>query len=102
MKEINMKMDNIVKLERKGIIRVVGDTHGQYQDFRHIFALYGEPSSDNPYLFNGDYVDRGSMGIEIVLALFAWKLAIPDSIYMNRGNQYVFNIIIMNEKSTNK
>ena len=90
MKEINLKMDNIVKLERKGIIRVVGDTHGQYQDLRHIFTLYGEPSSENPYLFNGDYVDRGSMGIEIVLALFAWKLAIPDSIYMNRGNQYVF------------
>lgn len=90
MKEINLKMDNIVKLERKGLIRVVGDTHGQYQDFRHIFSMYGEPSSENPYLFNGDYVDRGSMGIEIVLSLFAWKLAIPDSIYMNRGNQYVF------------
>lgn len=104
MKEINLKMENIVKLERKGPIRVVGDTHGQFQDFRHIFALYGEPSSENPYLFNGDYVDRGSMGIEIVLSLFAWKLAIPDSIYMNRGNQYVFNLIIIkNEKiSTTK
>lgn len=90
MSDINKAMDNIVMVKRPGIIHVVGDTHGQYQDLRHIFDIYGEPSSENPYLFNGDYVDRGSMGTEIVIALFAWKLAIPDSIYMNRGNQYVF------------
>ena len=86
MKEVHKKMDNIVNVQRKGIIRVVGDTHGQYQDVLHIFKTFGEPSSENPYLFNGDYVDRGSMGVEIVLTLFAWKLAIPDSIYLNRGN----------------
>ncbi|OHS92931.1 protein phosphatase-1 [Tritrichomonas foetus] len=90
MKEMNKAMPNIVKIEHKGAIRVVGDTHGQYQDLRHIFEKYGEPSTESPYLFNGDFVDRGSMGLEIVLALFAWKLANPACIFMNRGNQYVF------------
>ncbi|OHS98443.1 hypothetical protein TRFO_35154 [Tritrichomonas foetus] len=90
MKELNKQMQNIVNVSHPGTMRVVGDTHGQYQDFINIFKQYGEPSPENPYLFNGDYVDRGSMGTEIVLALLAWKLAIPDGIYMNRGNQYVF------------
>jgi serine/threonine-protein phosphatase 5 len=65
---------------------IVGDTHGQYQDVYNIFRTFGYPSSKNPYLFNGDIVDRGSLGIEILISLFAWKLAIPDSIYINRGN----------------
>ena len=89
MKAINKQLPNIVHINIKKQIRVVGDVHGQYQDFLQLFEKYGYPSSENQYLFNGDYVDRGSMGIEILLALFAWKLADPDSIFMNRGNQYV-------------
>jgi len=86
MKKINKELPNIVHLNISKKIRVVGDVHGQYQDFIQIFERYGYPSSDNQYLFNGDYVDRGSMGVEILLALFAWKLADPNSIFMNRGN----------------
>ena len=90
MKEINKQLPNIVNINIQKQIRIVGDVHGQYQDFMQIFEKFGYPSPDNKYLFNGDYVDRGSMGVEILLALFAWKLAYPDSIFMNRGNQYVF------------
>lgn len=93
MKDMNSKMANIVFLEQPGHIRIVGDTHGQFQDLLNIFKLFGEPSTENPYLFNGDYVDRGSMGIEILLTLFAWKLANPNCIYMNRGNH---ETIVMN------
>lgn len=67
-------------------INVCGDTHGQFFDFYNIFQLHGLPSSDNPFLFNGDFVDRGSWGVEIVLSLYAFKAANPDCIYMNRGN----------------
>ena len=66
--------------------KIVGDTHGQFQDLLYIFDTYGYPSPENPYLFNGDYVDRGSMGVEILIALFCWKVAEPNSIFLNRGN----------------
>lgn len=90
VESILAKEPNIVKLNIKGVtFHIVGDTHGQYQDVLKLFEEHGYPSSKNPYLFNGDFVDRGSMGVEIVIALLAWKLFDPTCMYFNRGNQYV-------------
>lgn len=46
-----------------------GDTHGQYYDVLNIFKLNGLPSASNPYLFNGDFVDRYYRIIVSVLIL---------------------------------
>jgi serine/threonine-protein phosphatase 5 len=52
----------------------------------HIFEVNGNPSESNPYLFNGDVVDRGSFSLECILTLFIWKIASPKSMYISRGN----------------
>jgi serine/threonine-protein phosphatase 5 len=67
-------------------ITVCGDVHGQFYDLLNIFSLNGNPSEVNPYVFNGDFIDRGSFGIEVIMALLAWKVCYPKHFYMTRGN----------------
>lgn len=67
-------------------VTVCGDTHGQYYDLLHIFSLNGNPSLENPYLFNGDFVDRGSWSVEVILTLMAWKVLEPRCMHLTRGN----------------
>eukprot|EP01126_Amoeba_proteus_P055882 TRINITY_DN695_c1_g1_i8.p1 TRINITY_DN695_c1_g1~~TRINITY_DN695_c1_g1_i8.p1 ORF type:complete len:500 (+),score=86.29 TRINITY_DN695_c1_g1_i8:46-1500(+) len=75
-----------VNLPDKGKITVCGDTHGQYFDLLNLFSLNGLPSPTNPYLFNGDFVDRGSWSTEVMFTLLAFKLLYPDQFFMSRGN----------------
>jgi len=67
-------------------ITVCGDIHGQYYDLLNIFAINGNPSTTNPYLFNGDFIDRGSFSVEVITTLLAWKVACPKHMFMSRGN----------------
>lgn len=69
-----------------GSFTVCGDTHGQFYDLCNIFQLNGKPSDSNRYLFNGDFVDRGSFSFETVFSLLLLKLANPVSLNMLRGN----------------
>lgn len=65
---------------------VCGDIHGQFFDLLNIFSLNGWPSEKNPYLFNGDFVDRGSFSVEVILTLFGFKVLYPNHFFMARGN----------------
>lgn len=67
-------------------ITVCGDVHGQFFDLLHIFDVNGLPAPDNPYVFNGDMVDRGSCSAEVVLTLFALKVLHPSALHLARGN----------------
>lgn len=68
------------------LITVCGDTHGQFFDLLEIFRRNGAPNKTHKYLFNGDFVDRGSWSCEIALLLYCYKLMYPTQFFLNRGN----------------
>ncbi|RLN83713.1 hypothetical protein BBJ28_00005784 [Nothophytophthora sp. Chile5] len=67
-------------------ITIIGDLHGQLDDLLLIFRENGLPSESNPYLFNGDFVDRGDRGVEIAVLIYLFKLLYPKHVLVNRGN----------------
>jgi len=74
-----------VSIPPGGHVNVVGDVHGQFFDMG-IWEANGLPSEANPYIFNGDFVDRGSYSVETLLTLLAWKVALPAHFRLARGN----------------
>jgi len=92
-------LPNVVRVNRshirikgsvsRGDLTIVGDLHGQYDDFAQIFQnpkLGGFPLAKNQFIFNGDMVDRGSMGVEIMLVLMFCNMLYPQSVHILRGN----------------
>eukprot|EP00803_Ostreobium_quekettii_P006547 evm.model.scf_589.6 EVM.evm.TU.scf_589.6 scf_589:30137-41793(+) len=80
--------DNLVYIDvpEDSNITICGDVHGQYYDLLNIFDINGAPSEENPYLFNGDFVDRGSFSVEVILVLLGLKCLYPDHFHLTRGN----------------
>ena len=93
--EILLKIKDIMKgytslvdisVPEGGVVTVFGDVHGQLYDVLHALSLSGLPSEKNILLFNGDLVDRGSWSVEVILLVFAMKVAFPNYIHISRGN----------------
>ncbi|GBE62017.1 serine threonine phosphatase [Babesia ovata] len=82
------KYDSVVDLSLgdQEEITICGDVHGQFYDLLNIFKINGVPSESNGYLFNGDFVDRGSFSVECTVALFLAKVLYPNKFYITRGN----------------
>lgn len=74
------------------LMTVCGDTHGQFFDLLEIFQRNGAPNKSHKYLFNGDFVDRGSWSCEIALLLYSYKLMYPTQFFLNRGNHETDNM----------
>ena len=68
-------------------ITIVGDIHGQFYDFLKLLETdIGGNCDSTKYIFLGDYVDRGTFSIEVLLLILAIKLSRPSQVIMLRGN----------------
>eukprot|EP00981_Chlorochromonas_danica_P014064 scaffold7246_cov163-Ochromonas_danica.AAC.2 len=87
--KIFLRLGNINRLTISDTskLTVVGDIHGQLPDLLHILDEAGLPNVENRFIFNGDFVDRGEKGLEVIIILFALFVAEgPEVVSLNRGN----------------
>ncbi|KAG5486860.1 hypothetical protein LSCM4_06326 [Leishmania orientalis] len=73
-------------IPQSGSLVVVGDIHGQMKDLEYILSFMGPPTAERFYLFNGDFIDRGPYGCEVLVYIFSLLCTYPDYVYLNRGN----------------
>eukprot|EP01064_Diplonema_japonicum_P034968 TRINITY_DN7406_c0_g2_i1.p1 TRINITY_DN7406_c0_g2~~TRINITY_DN7406_c0_g2_i1.p1 ORF type:complete len:538 (+),score=108.70 TRINITY_DN7406_c0_g2_i1:66-1679(+) len=67
-----------------------GDTHGNYADvsyfLENIINFLDLAYTPCNLIFLGDYVDRGSYGLEVITLLLSLKLSNPKKVTLLRGN----------------
>eukprot|EP01065_Artemidia_motanka_P004652 TRINITY_DN12211_c1_g1_i2.p1 TRINITY_DN12211_c1_g1~~TRINITY_DN12211_c1_g1_i2.p1 ORF type:complete len:919 (+),score=338.59 TRINITY_DN12211_c1_g1_i2:76-2757(+) len=69
---------------------VFGDIHGNFADLKfymdELSLFHDVLYTPHPFLFLGDYVDRGKWGPECIAYLLAYKVLAPESFILLRGN----------------
>lgn len=95
IQQYDEKRETLIRIDlydfQKDIFRdmtIVGDLHGQLYDLDNILRDKA-PSYTQPYLFLGDFVDRGLFGLETFLAVLLHRLVDPMAVYLLRGNHEV-------------
>lgn len=88
-REVFLSQPTLIELSPP--VKIVGDTHGQYQDLLRMFDMCGFPPAAN-YLFLGDYVDRGKQSLETILLLLCYKIKYPENFFLLRGNHECANV----------
>lgn len=73
-------------------VAVIGDIHGQFPDLVTILRDTGLPGTGQTLVFNGDFVDRGPAGVEVLLSLYIMKLCWPKNVFIHRGNHELESI----------
>ena len=74
----------LVRLPAEEPIVFVGDTHGDLEATKQVFARF--PAREHVIVFLGDYVDRGPDSAGNLDLLLATKLAHPERVFLLMGN----------------
>ncbi len=90
--DLLLKRDDVV-VDVRPPVKIFGDIHGQLQDLLRLFLNHGFPITGSggdidvvTYVFNGDFVDRGTHQLEVILLLFSLKIVNPSRVVLLRGN----------------
>ena len=73
----------------------VSSLAGQLDDLLYILDEAGMPSASNKYIFNGDFVDRGSKGVEIMSILLALFMAFPGKFELDASHFFLVEQIMI-------
>jgi diadenosine tetraphosphatase ApaH/serine/threonine PP2A family protein phosphatase len=76
----------VVDLTDRTMVSIVGDLHGCALSLRHVMGIVGAPSESSAIVFNGDFVDRGANGVEVLASLALLKACHPRDVVLLRGN----------------
>jgi protein phosphatase len=80
-----------MEAEAKSVMEVplpawlVGDLHGNLHDLIRVLTTVGDLTT-NTIVFLGDYVDRGTYSLDVLVLLLTIKCTHPDHIFLIRGN----------------
>ena len=85
--EVLLREPTVLDFSTASAVHVVGDLHGDAPSLLQVLELSGAPSEErNVLVFNGDFVDRGASGTEVLASLALLKIAHPGSVALLRGN----------------
>ncbi|CAH8477893.1 unnamed protein product [Schistosoma rodhaini] len=84
-----------IQLEDEHHLIICGDLHGNLLAALRVFEETGLPNSRNRFVFNGDFVDRGTKSAEVLSLLLMAVLTYPTYVFLNRGNH---EDIMVNER----
>ena len=80
---------NLIELESENAI-IVGDVHGNYDAFWENIKSF-DPEK-NHLIMLGDYVDRGTRSIQILITICCMKINTPDRVHILRGNHETYKV----------
>ncbi|VDP82806.1 unnamed protein product [Echinostoma caproni] len=82
------KQPNITEIDlyQHEAVAVCGDIHGNIHAILQFLKQNGMPSEKRPVIFNGDFVDRGSKSVEVLILVLTLFLTYPNCVFLNRGN----------------
>ena len=94
IKSLMIDMKNQLKREQTVVdinddVSIFGDIHGNFEALRNFMEK--DPLKSKPFVFLGDYIDRGTHSLDVICFLFICKLLWPSQFILLRGNHEDIN-----------